>query len=128
MAVDAALTRKNLTKLHRAGIAAIPIHDSNLVPAQYADKTTEVMEETLQKHLRISSSNLVALSVPVGKHHQGDSAELVLQNGPRVVVGWSPGAVFLPVSVVVVLRPDLGSLVVVSSFYSGSVIGLKWAA
>jgi hypothetical protein len=45
-----------------------------------------------------------------------------------LVVGWSPGALPLAASVALGLPAGLASLVVVSSFYSGSVIGLERAA
>ena len=56
-------------------------------------------------------------------------ADLQIWSGPvrspvPVVPGWwCPGALLLPASLVMALSPALASLVVVSAFYAGSVVG-----
>ncbi len=47
---------------------------------------------------------------------------------PGGVVGWVPGPLPLLASLVVSLPVALASLVVVSAFYSGSVVGVERAA
>ena len=47
---------------------------------------------------------------------------------PELAGWWACGPLPLPVSVVVSLPPGLASLVVVSAFYSGSVVGVERAA
>ena len=86
------------------------------------------MEETLQKRLRISSSNLVALSAAIAKRHEEDKPEAVLHDGPALLVRWVPASPPLPASLVASLPSDLAALVVVSAFYSGDVVGLERAA
>jgi hypothetical protein len=44
------------------------------------------------------------------------------------VVGWLPGALPLSPLVVVGLPPGLASLIVVGTFYAGSVVGVERAA
>jgi len=47
---------------------------------------------------------------------------------PELAGEWTFGPLPLPVSVVESLPPGLASLVVVSAFYSGSVVGVERAA
>jgi hypothetical protein len=47
---------------------------------------------------------------------------------PVVPGAWCPGVLLLPASLVVTLPPVLASLVVVSAFYAGSVVGVGRAA
>jgi hypothetical protein len=56
------------------------------------------------------------------------AAVRALADGPELADGWAFGPLPLPASVVVSLPLALASLVVVSAFYSGSVVGAERAA
>jgi hypothetical protein len=123
MFMDATIMCRNLADLNRAGIVALPIHDSVIVQAKYESRAFEIMERNLalksgpqepRKSAHKSASQVLE-NLP-----QKEAPDLIpdLHNG-HSGVGWvvvgrlSPQAP----SWVVSLPSDLAALAVVAWFY-----------
>src|SRR6516165_5146619 len=131
MFMDATIMCRNLADLNRAGIVALPIHDSVIVQAKNEGRAFEIMERNLALKTSPKKTGSVTNSVnshAVDKAPLKDSPDLIpdLHNGERVVVGW----LVPPVpSWVVALLSDLAALAVVAWFYGGGeVAGYEMAA
>src|SRR6516225_5619205 len=134
MFMDATIMFRNLADLNRAGIVALPIHDSVIVPAKYEGKASEIMDRNLAlksgTHEPPKSAHKSASQV-ADKAQVKAPPRLVprLHNGHsgagQVVVGrLSP-----PVpSWVVSLPSDLAALAVVAWFYGGGEVVGRYSA
>jgi hypothetical protein len=112
---DSDIAARVLAKSRRDGEFLLSLHDGFRSRRQYADRTREIMDECYAEVV----GQAPAISTLKRK------ANLQIWSP---VVGWLPGPLLLPASAVVSLPPALASLVVVSAFYSGSVVGAERAA
>jgi hypothetical protein len=126
--LDSEMMRHVLTRGLKDGECLLPIHDSVRAPSRYADRARENMDEAFEKVVGKPPTRRCSFSARYVLDKSTQSLITPPQNGTGLLVGWSPGLLPLPASVVLGLPPGLASLVVVSSFYSGSVIGLERAA
>jgi hypothetical protein len=85
------------------------------------DRTREIMDECYEKTVGQVPAISTLNRKPTYRYGGGGG-------GPLRVGGWLPGPLPLPASLVVGLPAGLASLVVVGSFYSGSVVGVERAA
>jgi hypothetical protein len=113
--IDSNIAARVLAKSGRDGEFLLSLHDGFRSRRQYADRTREIMDECYAKVV----GQAPAISTLKRK------ANLQIWSP---VGGWLPGPLLLPASVVVSLPFGLASLVVVSAFYSGSVVGVERAA
>jgi hypothetical protein len=113
--IDSDIAARVLAKSGKDGECLLSLHDGFRSRRQYADRTREIMDECYAKVV----GQVPAISTLKKK------ADLQIWSP---VVGWLPGALLLPASLVMALPPALASLVVVSAFYSGSVVGVERAA
>jgi hypothetical protein len=128
--LDSEMMRHVLARGLKDDECLLPIHDSVRARSRYEGKARENMDEAFEKVVGKPPTRRCSFSA----RYVIDKSTYNLKNTPQngtgtgLVVGWSPGLLPLPASVVVGLLAGLASLVVVSSFYSGSVIGLERAA
>lgn len=120
MFTDSKIMCRNLIDLNRAGILALPIHDSVIVQAKNGSKAMEIMERNLATELDHSTPKKSATHIV---ETTGENIEPLPHNGhgeggPRggAVPGW-----------VAWLPPGSASLAVLAWHY-GSTSGLKQAA
>jgi hypothetical protein len=115
--IDSDIAARVLAKAVSDGECLLSLHDGFRSRRQYADKTREIMDECYEKVV----GKAPAISTLKRK------ADLQIWSP---VIGWlpSPLPLPLPASLVVSLPPGLASLVVVSTFYSGNVVGYERAA
>src|SRR5262249_55178829 len=66
MFTDATIMSRNIADLNRAGIVALPIHDSVVIQAKYNSKTLEIMERNLA--LKTSPKTISPVTNPVTSH------------------------------------------------------------
>src|SRR5262249_9095587 len=126
MFMDATIMCRNLADLNRAGIVALPIHDSVIVPAKYEGKAFEIMERNLALK---SGPHEPPKSAHKSASQVADKAQV--KAPPRLVprlhnghsgVGRVAGRLSSPVpSWVVSLPSDLAALAAVAWFYGGQV-------
>jgi hypothetical protein len=114
--------------LAREGECLLPIHDSVRARTQYSGRARENMDEAFEKVVGKPPTRRCSFAVRYVTDKATHNLVANPQNGTGLVVRWVPGSLPLPASLVASLPPVLASLVVVSSFYSGSVIGLERAA
>lgn len=115
---DSDIAARVLAKSVQEGEFLLSLHDGFRSRRQHADRTREIMDECYEKVV----GQVPAISTLKRK------ADLQIWSPVPVVSVWVPGLLPLPACVVVSLPPGLGSLVVVSAFYSGSVVGEELAA
>src|SRR6516165_8985295 len=115
---DSDIAARVLAKSGKEGEFLLSLHDGFRSRRQYADRTREIMDECYEKVVGKSPA------IPTLKRKR----DLQIWSPVVVVLGWMPGPLPLPMCVVVSLPPSLASLVVVSAFYSGSVVGVEQAA
>jgi hypothetical protein len=115
---DSDIAARVLAKSGKDGECLLSLHDGFRCRRQYADRTREIMDECYEKVV----GQVPAISTLKRR------ADLQIWSPVPVVSGWVSAPLPLPVSVVVSLPPGLASLVVVSAFYSGSVVGVERAA
>jgi hypothetical protein len=115
---DSDIAARVLAKSGREGEFLLALHDGFRSRRQYADRTREIMDECYEKVVGKSP----AISTLKRKR------DLQIWSPVPVVRGWVPAPLPLPASVLVSLPSGLASLVVVSAFYSGSVVGVERAA
>jgi hypothetical protein len=125
MFMDATIMCRNLADLNRAGIVALPIHDSVIVPAKYEGKASEIMDRNLAlksgTHEPPKSAHKSASQV-ADKAQVKAPPRLVprLHNGHSGAGRAVVGRLLPPVpSWVVSLPSDLAALAVVAWFYGG---------
>jgi hypothetical protein len=112
---DSDIAARVLAKSSKDGECLLSLHDGFRSRRQYADRTREIMDECYEKVV----GQAPAISTLKRK------ADLQISSP---VVGWLPGALPLSPLVVVGLPPGLASLIVVGTFYAGSVVGVERAA
>jgi hypothetical protein len=113
--IDSDIAARVLAKSGKDGECLLSLHDGFRSRRQYADRARELMDECYAKVV----GQAPAISTLKRK------ANLQIWSP---VVGWCPGALLLPASLVMALPPALASLVVVGAFYSGSAVGAERAA
>jgi hypothetical protein len=113
--IDSDIAARVLAKSAKDGECLLSLHDGFRSRRQYADRTREIMDECYEKVV----GQVPAISTLKRK------ADLQIWSP---VVGWLPGALPLPASVVAGLPPGLASVIVVGAFYLGSLFGVERAA
>jgi hypothetical protein len=124
---DSEMMQRVLAAGRKEGERLLPIHDSCTSRHQYAGRVREHMDEIYEKVVGKPPTRKCSFSAHYVLDRAGQNLVALPQSAPWVV-GWVPGSLPLPASLVVSLPPGLASLAVVASFYSGSVVGLERVA
>jgi hypothetical protein len=122
MFTDSKIMCRNLIDLNRAGILALPIHDSVIVQAKNGSKAMEIMERNLTMELDHSAPQKSA-------SHVVETTKENIEPLPHNGQGGRPGVVVAPAvpAWVAWLPPEQASLAVLAWHY-GSIVELDRAA